>query len=119
MNRDERQIFVGEFPRNSASTIKAHLVPWKRAVYCDVRIFEKRPDGDEHPDVRGIRFDVELIPQFIRLLEQVQEAAPEQQLKLAALGGGNNGGDPDAAMQEKVLAETYAGGKVFGRRHRW
>jgi hypothetical protein len=110
-NKDERQIFIGEFQKNAAQTIKAHLVPWKRDVYADVRVFEKNAEGVEHPCVWGIRIDVELIPDLIRLLEQAKEAAQHEQMKIAAMGGAKR--DPDPAMPE------HGGAKGSIRRRLW
>jgi len=75
------QRLIAEFNMNSLQTIKAHLIGWKSQWYVDVRIWEKRnleKPGTEKPTIRGVRFNSGLLPDLIRLLSQVQQAADKK-----------------------------------------
>jgi hypothetical protein len=64
----ERQILVGQFQKNTAQTIRAHIVPWLSSKYIDIRVYDA-----EHPTTIGLRLDSDLIPQLVELLEKTRQ----------------------------------------------
>jgi len=51
--------------------IRVVLHEWKSQVYVDIRFWYEK-DGEFHPTTKGLRFNAELLPQFIEALQQAE-----------------------------------------------
>jgi hypothetical protein len=80
---ENKSRLVAEFDKNSAELVRIHFVDWKKTTYADIRVWYKTEagdDGDIRPTTKGLRINVELLPDLIRALNEAQrllEAGPE------------------------------------------
>jgi len=74
MNESQDQKLIAQFDKNSAEVIKVHLVGWKGQDYIDIRVWIKgEPDEADKPTIKGIRLNVELLPDLQSALRAVAE----------------------------------------------
>lgn len=72
---NDKQELIDQFHKNSIELIEINLNEWKGELYVDVRIWMlERPQepGSVRPSHKGIRLNVELLPQLIKGLEKAQ-----------------------------------------------
>ncbi|MBA7705906.1 hypothetical protein ES703_114748 [subsurface metagenome] len=72
---NDKQELIDQFHKNSIELVKINLNEWKGELYVDVRIWMlERPQepGSVRPSHKGIRLNVELLPQLIKGLEKAQ-----------------------------------------------
>jgi len=65
---------LGRLEKNSAEVIVFNLVTWKGHQYIDIRIWLKGESDDEIPETptkKGLRFSLELLPEFIETLQRI------------------------------------------------
>jgi len=53
--------------------IRVVLHEWKSQTYCDIRFWYEK-DGQFHPTTKGLRFNAELLPEFIEALQEAEAA---------------------------------------------
>ena len=51
--------------------IRVILHEWKSQIYCDLRLWYLK-DSEYHPTTKGLRFNAELLPEFIQALEEAE-----------------------------------------------
>jgi len=68
---------IGTIPKRDDCDIKAQLVQFKGAFYCDIRehLNSERYTG---PTAKGLRFNTENWPAFFELMKQIDETIKEQ-----------------------------------------
>jgi hypothetical protein len=67
---------LAKIEKNPAEEIRFSLTEWKSKKYVDIRIWIKADPGEgqeEIPTKKGIRFLAELIPEFIKILQKIDE----------------------------------------------
>ena len=51
--------------------IRVILHEWKSQIYCDLRLWYLK-DSEYHPTTKGLRFNAELLPEFIEALQEAE-----------------------------------------------
>lgn len=65
---------LAKIEKNSAEEIHFAFVEWKQKKYLDIRVWVKAdPDEgrEEQPTKKGVRFNVELLEEFIEVLQKI------------------------------------------------
>ena len=61
---------IGRIERTGGE-IRVVLHEWKSQIYCDLRLWYLK-DSEYHPTTKGLRFNAELLPEFIQALEEAE-----------------------------------------------
>ena len=65
---------IGVIEKNSAEEIRFSVVKWHEKNYVDVRVWIKADPSegrDEMPTKRGVRFNIEILPDFLEQLQKI------------------------------------------------
>ena len=61
---------IGKIERTGGE-IRIILSEWRSQTYVDIRLWYEK-DGQFHPTTKGLRFNVELLPEFIEALQEAE-----------------------------------------------
>ena len=64
----------GVIEKNSAEEIRFSVVKWHEKNYVDIRIWVKADPSEGRDEIatkKGVRFHIEILPEFIRLLQRI------------------------------------------------
>jgi hypothetical protein len=64
----------GVIEKNSAEEIRFSVVKWHEKNYVDVRVWIKADPSEGRDEIatkKGVRFHIEILPEFIRLLQRI------------------------------------------------
>ena len=82
---------IGKIEKGTGE-IRVCLHEWKSQIYCDLRLWYLK-DGEFHPTTKGLRFNAELLPQFIEALQQAESVIER---------GESVGGTKEAGEDENI-----------------
>lgn len=74
MEKNEPAKVMGAIEKNTAEEIRFGIIKWHGMNFVDVRVFVKADPSEARDEIatkKGIRFNAELLGEFIQLLQKI------------------------------------------------
>jgi len=77
MQTNEPAKLFGTIDKNTAEEIRFSVVKWHEKNFVDVRVWVKADPSEGRDEIatkKGVRFNLEILPEFIEQLQRIDEA---------------------------------------------